>query len=152
MPEPLTEADEKMERQILWLKLFKAEGEEEVEMLATKSPVLQKTYGVLKKLSADERARLLYESREKARRDEMARLYVAHAEGKAEGRAEGKAEGKAEGRAEGKAEGTALGRREGELKAKYEMAKKLITLGIAPDVIAESSGLPLEEVRNLMAI
>jgi len=42
---------------------------------------MKKAVGVLKKLSSDERARLLYESREKARRDEISRLYGARAEG-----------------------------------------------------------------------
>jgi predicted transposase/invertase (TIGR01784 family) len=52
--------------------------------------------------------------------------------------------------ARAEARGEAKGRREGELKAKYEIAKKFISRGIAPDVVAESSGLSLEEVRNLM--
>ena len=79
-PEP----GDKNEKQFLWLSLVGAEKEEEIEMLATKSPVMKKAVGVLKKLSADERARMLYESREKARFDEMARLHGARTEGKIE--------------------------------------------------------------------
>jgi predicted transposase/invertase (TIGR01784 family) len=43
---------------------------------------------ILKELSADERARLVFEAREKARMDEMARMYGARAEGEAKGKAE----------------------------------------------------------------
>jgi predicted transposase/invertase (TIGR01784 family) len=66
---------------ILWLRLIKSEREDEVEMLAAKSPEIKDTYEVLKKLSADEEVRLLYESREKAIRDEQARLYGATLKG-----------------------------------------------------------------------
>ena len=38
-------------------------------MIAERSPQMRKAVGVLKELSADERTRMLYEEREKARRD-----------------------------------------------------------------------------------
>ena len=38
-------------------------------MLAERSPQMRKAVGVLKELSADERTRMLFEEREKARRD-----------------------------------------------------------------------------------
>ena len=75
---------EKSEKQFLWLRLIGTDREEEIEMLATKNPVMKKAVGVLKKLSADERARMLYESREKARFDELSRLHGARTEGKIE--------------------------------------------------------------------
>jgi hypothetical protein len=43
-------------------------------MLATKSPQIRKAVGVLKELSADERTRMLFESREMARRDIESRV------------------------------------------------------------------------------
>ena len=53
-------------------------------------------------------------------------------------RAEGKAEGRAEGKVEGRAEG------------KLEMAAKLIQLGqMSLEMIAEISGLPIEELRKI---
>ena len=52
-----------------WLKFIKSDSEEEMDMLATRSPQMKKAVGVLKELSADERTRLLYEAREKARMD-----------------------------------------------------------------------------------
>jgi predicted transposase/invertase (TIGR01784 family) len=86
--EPAPETDEKIKRQLLWLRLIKAEREEEVKMLATKMPEIQEAYGVLKRLSEDEEVRRLYESREKAIRDEQARLYGARTDGIKEGRIE----------------------------------------------------------------
>ncbi len=65
-----------------WLSFLKAEQEEEYEMLAEKNQSISKAYGVLKELSQDERTRLLFEEREKARRDEMARIEGAYSNGK----------------------------------------------------------------------
>jgi len=52
-----------------WLKFIKSDNEEDMDMLATRSPQMKKAVGVLKELSADERTRMLYEAREKARMD-----------------------------------------------------------------------------------
>ena len=43
-------------------------------MLAQRSPQMRKAVGVLKELSADERTRMLYENREKARMDYESRV------------------------------------------------------------------------------
>ena len=118
-PEP----GEKNESQFLWLSLIGADKEEEVEMLAAKSRVMKKAVGVLKKLSADEQARMLYESREKARRDELARLYGARSEG----------------RAEGEAIGLAKGRR--------EIAKQMLARGMDIGAVSELTGLSEDEIR-----
>jgi len=62
------------------------------------------------------------------------------------------ARGRAEGRIEGKAEGRAEGIFEGEVKGKTEMATKLIQLGqMSLEMIAEVSGLPVEELRKIQA-
>jgi predicted transposase/invertase (TIGR01784 family) len=98
-------------------------------MLAARSPEMGEAVTILKELSADERARLIFEAREKARMDEEARLYGARTEGKAEGLAEGMNKGKAE-------------------MAK-SMAKALLSKNVSPEVIAESSGLSLREIEAL---
>jgi len=51
------------------MKFIKTDDEEVLDMLATRSPQLRKTVGVLKELSVDEQTRMLYEKREMARRD-----------------------------------------------------------------------------------
>ena len=52
-----------------WMKFIKSDDEEDIDMLATRSPQMRKAVGVLKELSADEATRMRYEAREKARRD-----------------------------------------------------------------------------------
>jgi predicted transposase/invertase (TIGR01784 family) len=71
---------------LFWLMMFKAHRLEEYEMLAAKNPTIGKTVDILKKLSADDKARLAYEAREKARRDEFARINEARNSGKIEGK------------------------------------------------------------------
>ena len=57
-----------------WMKFIKSDDEEALEMLAQRSPQMRKAVGVLKELSADERTRMLYENREKARMDYESRV------------------------------------------------------------------------------
>jgi predicted transposase/invertase (TIGR01784 family) len=64
-----------------WMQFFRSSRKEEFTMLSQNNPQIQRAVGVLMELSADEQIRLLYESREKARWDEMARLREAKAEG-----------------------------------------------------------------------
>ena len=52
-----------------WAKFIAAETEEELTMIAERNPQVGKAVVKLRELSADERARDLYERREKARRD-----------------------------------------------------------------------------------
>ncbi|MCL2010565.1 MAG: Rpn family recombination-promoting nuclease/putative transposase [Synergistaceae bacterium] len=80
-----SEEDKKTKQQIYWMNLINAEREEEIEMLATKVPEIGEAYKIMKRLSQDEEMRLLYDSREKAIRDEQARLYGAREEGRQEG-------------------------------------------------------------------
>ena len=56
-----------------WAKFIDAETEEELTMLAERNPQIGRAVVKLRELSADERARDLYERREKARRDMAAR-------------------------------------------------------------------------------
>lgn len=50
-----------------WMQFINAETEEEFKMAAEKDPYIEKAYESLVHLSADERARLEYEAREKGR-------------------------------------------------------------------------------------
>ena len=69
-----------------WMKFIQSEDGEVLEMIAERSPQMRKAVGVLKELSADERTRMLYEEREKARRDIASMMGGAKAEGLREGR------------------------------------------------------------------
>jgi predicted transposase/invertase (TIGR01784 family) len=68
-----------------WLKFIKTNNEEELNMLASRSPALSKAVGIRMELSRDERLHLIAEAREKARRDEEDLLWGARQEGLQEG-------------------------------------------------------------------
>jgi predicted transposase/invertase (TIGR01784 family) len=63
---------------------------------------------------------------------------------------EGFEEGVEKGREEGIEKGIAKGRAEGREEGKEEMARNLLENGISPDLIARSSGLPMERIWALM--
>jgi hypothetical protein len=63
--------------------------------------------------------------------------------------AEGLAEGEAKGRAEGLAEGRAEGLAEGEVKGLLKAAANLKAAGMAPEVIAQTTGLTIEQIARL---
>ena len=64
-------------------------------------------------------------------------------------RMNGLMEGRMEGRKEGLMEGRMEGRMEGQRSEKMENARKMKTYGLALDMIAEITGLSIEEVRGL---
>jgi hypothetical protein len=51
---------------------------------------------------------------------------------------------------EGIEKGKLEGKLEGKIEGKIEFARNLLNRGISPDIIAESSGLPREKIRELM--
>jgi len=72
-----------------WCRFFLATTPEEFDWLAEHGgPEMAEAVAVLKELSADERARLRAEAREKWLWDQAAREHTSRAEGKAEGKAE----------------------------------------------------------------
>lgn len=97
--------------------------------------------------------RMKYDESIKVYRDQLAMMEYERQKGKAEGFAEGKAEGEAtgfaKGKAEGIAEGFAKGIAEGEAKLRLKNARGMKAAGIAPDLIAQITGLPLETVEGL---
>ena len=64
-----------------WMKFFDVKTEEELNMLAQKSPAMKRATLRLLELSADEKARQLYEARLKEQRDSYAREQGAKKEG-----------------------------------------------------------------------
>lgn len=79
-------------------------------------------------------------------RDNMACMAAAENAAKEKGMAEGRAEGRAEGMAEGMAKGMA----EGKTKAIIETAKRLLSMGLDMEQVAQGTGLSIEEVRKLL--
>lgn len=93
--------------------------------------------------------RMKYDESIKVYRDQLVTMEYERQKGKAEGFAEGKAEGEATGFAKGKAEGKAEGREEGKEAERLRNARGMKAAGIAPDLIAQITGLPLETVEGL---
>ena len=89
--------------------------------------------------------RMKYDESIKVYRDQLVTMEYERQKGKAEGFAEGKAEGEATGFAKGKAEG----REEGKEAERLRNARGMKAAGIAPDLIAQITGLPLETVEGL---
>ena len=67
-----------------WLKFVGARKKEVLEMLAEKNPKVGRAVAKLVELNADERARMIADSREKMRRDNASRLRSARMEGQEE--------------------------------------------------------------------
>ncbi|MCL1825305.1 MAG: Rpn family recombination-promoting nuclease/putative transposase [Betaproteobacteria bacterium] len=128
-----------------WLEFLKTDSKERMEMLAEKNPDVKKAVVRLAKLSADEKARMLHEARLKAEMDAYAYQEDARKLGLAEGREEGRAEGLVKGRAEGRAEG----RTEGNKEARLDVVRNMVEMGLSTEVIADATGLPLDEIRAL---
>jgi predicted transposase/invertase (TIGR01784 family) len=71
-----------------WMMFIDGKSKGVMEMLAEKNEKIKKAYDVLKVISQDERARILYEAREAEIRDQLTRIHSAKEEGKIEGRIE----------------------------------------------------------------
>ena len=123
-----------------WLMFFRAKTEEEFMLAAQKNPKVGRAVAILKRLSADERARMIAEDHEKARRDQAACLKGAQMMGHAVGHAAGHAEGHAEGREEGLQEGEKLGIKKGEER------------GAASVVSLLEAGVPLPEIKRRLGL
>ena len=67
-----------------WLEFFAARTEEQFMQVSVNQPAMEQAWGVIKKLSADEQARLEAEDREKALRDHISRMSAAKKEGHVE--------------------------------------------------------------------
>jgi predicted transposase/invertase (TIGR01784 family) len=112
-----------------WLRFLSAESREDLDMVAQTSPTIKKAVGKLLELSQDERTRMLFEAREKERRDNAARELGAYEKGSVEGRIEGKAEGRTESR--------------------IEIAKTLLSRHMSIDDIVAITRLSREQVEQL---
>jgi predicted transposase/invertase (TIGR01784 family) len=140
-----------------WLEFLKADSREQMDMLAEKNPDVKKAVVRLAKLSADEKARMLHDARQKAEwdayayREDARRLGLAEglAEGRTTGLAEGRTEGRTEGLAEGRTTGLAEGRTEGNKEARRDIARNMAKMGLSTEVIADATGLPPDEIRAL---
>jgi predicted transposase/invertase (TIGR01784 family) len=118
-----------------WLRFLRAESKEDLDMVAQASPALKKTVVKLLELSADERARMLYEAQVKEQRDNRARLHAALEEGITQGIVKGEKKGRMEGE---------------KLKA-IAIARKLLGMEMPLETIVKATDLSREEIEKLRA-
>ena len=114
-------------------------------MLAEKKPVFKKVVAVVKKLSADEEARMEYDKHELWRMDYAVAMRYAERRGEARGLEEGMDKGLEKGRAEGLAEGEA----KGEVKKARETAAAMKAKGFSLADIADITGLSKKEIEKM---
>jgi len=75
-----------------WMEFLDAKSKGVIEMLAEKNKDIKKAYDLLQIISKDEKARMLYDAREAALRDQLTRMKSAENKGEAKGEAKGTAE------------------------------------------------------------
>ena len=132
-----------------WMMLIRAKSEEEYDMLAEKKPVFRKVVAVVKKLSADEEARMIHDKQELWRMDYAATMRNAARKGLAKGLAEGLEKGLAEGMEKGMEKGRAEGEAEGLAKGKMETARNMKAEGFSIADIADITGLTKKEIERM---
>ncbi|MGG1471500.1 Rpn family recombination-promoting nuclease/putative transposase, partial [Brevibacillus agri] len=121
--------DNELER---WLLLLEADDHEEIrkelEAIAMRDPVMKRAFDEWEDLSRDEKKWVEYESRRKAILDEMAAVREAEIR-QQRAREEGLAEGREEGRT--------------------EVARNMLARGMKVSIVAELTGLSVEEIEKL---
>ena len=126
LPDNINEKDSLL----LWLSLFKANTEEELEKIrAMEVPEMEQAINAYYTITASPEFREIERLRAKARHDEAQALYHAEQKGIAKGKIEGKQEGIAE--------------------RNIEIAQKLLRRGRPIDEIVEDTGLTYQEVEHL---
>jgi predicted transposase/invertase (TIGR01784 family) len=106
-----------------WLKFLKADQKEELDMVSKNNPQIEKAADILVELSEDEQTRLLFEARQKARWDEVARIRKATREGE----------------------------EKGEEKKQKEVIRNALQENMPIDLIAKITDSSLEEVKAVAA-
>ena len=118
LPEKISGKDELL----LWLSLFNAETEEELEQIkALEVPEMEQAINAYYKITASPEFREVERLREKARHDEAQALHHAKLEGKLEGK----------------------------LEQKYEIVRNALGMGMAIADIARLTGLSKQEIEEL---
>jgi predicted transposase/invertase (TIGR01784 family) len=128
-----------------WVSFIKAKEEKELRMVKERNAEVGLAVDELYRVSADEKIRYQYEMREKAWRDEYARISYGRQEGREEGRRDGIAEGLEKGIAEGLEKGLEKGRAEGF----FESARRMKAHGVRAEDIAAFTGLSLTQIAGL---
>lgn len=150
---PHTYTEKRM--QVLWLRFLTEINEHTREAPAElmANPQVNKALNAVRESAFTDAQLLGYEKFWDIISVEKGIQISAERKGKAEGLAEGLAEGIVVGKAEGIAEGIAVGKAEGLAEGLIEGKRLAATIlkqqGMAPEVIAQYTGLPVEEIEAL---
>ena len=128
-----------------WLRFFRADCEEDLEMIRTKNPGILEAIREVREMSLSRRLRIRYEAHLKQIRDEKAWKAYERAEARKEGLAEGRTVGLAEGRTVGLAEGRTVGLAEG----RSQIIRNMIRQNISDQEIIRLSGCSEEELKKI---
>ena len=135
-----------------WLMFFRAKTEEEFMLAAQKNPKVGRAVAILKRLSADERARMIAEDHEKARRDQVAYIKGARMTGLAEGLEAGHAAGLQEGEERGLQKGLKKGEMRGLQKGIKKGEARGLQKGATSVVDLLEAGVPLAEIKRRLGL
>ncbi|MDO6355394.1 Rpn family recombination-promoting nuclease/putative transposase [Caloramator sp. CAR-1] len=113
---------------VMWMEFIDG-NKEVIDVLSKKNEDINYAYNLLKIISKDKKARMEYEAKMAAIRDEMTRLHLAEQKGREEGRMEGRVEGKIEG--------------------KKEVAERMLRKGIDVETVAEITGLQITDIEEI---
>ncbi len=129
------------ERWCFFFKYAEETTEEDLKKIAAEAPIIKLAYDELDRFRWNEKDLIAYEERILSVQKEKAILEQKLDDAKHEGRQEGRQEGIQIGHEKGRAEG--------EKQAKIAVAKNLLKAGVSIDVIAQTTGLTVNEVKGL---
>ena len=137
LPEELQSDDEV----IRWMRFLAGKNRKELEDMAGTSEYIEEAYRELERMSADERARLEYEARQKAIRDHDAIMSSAWETGMEKGLQEG--------REQGMKQGMQQGLQQGIRQERQDIVFRMLEKGMDPEMIADLTGMNIEEIQKL---
>ncbi|HIY00116.1 MAG TPA: Rpn family recombination-promoting nuclease/putative transposase, partial [Candidatus Dorea intestinigallinarum] len=124
LPGDLREDDEVIQ----WMRFLAGKDRKELEDMASTSEYIEEAYRELERMSADERARLEYEARQKAIRDHDAIMSSAWETGMEKGMEKGLQKGREQGR--------------------LSIVRRMLEGGTSPEEIMRLTGATEEEVEK----
>ncbi|WP_419214805.1 Rpn family recombination-promoting nuclease/putative transposase [Wolbachia endosymbiont of Rhagoletis cingulata] len=130
-----------VERWCFFFKYAEETTDEDLRKIAEKSPIIKLAYDELDKFHWNEKDLVAYEERVMDLQKEAAILEQKLDDAKQEGRQEG--------RQKGRQEGIQIGHQKGKIEGKIEVAKNSLKAGVSIDVIAQITGLSLDEIKQL---
>ena len=137
LPEELQNDDEV----IRWMRFLAGKNRKELEDMAGTSEYIEEAYRELERMSADERARLEYEARQKAIRDHDAIMSSAWETGMEKGLQEGMEKGLQKGMEKGLQQGIR--------QERQDIVFRMLEKGMDSEMIADLTGMNIEEIQKL---